>query len=74
MRDGNNDDEGEQREVRQYFAPLDDEPPTEARGATGGGFSRTFLIVTAIIFLLFPLVAYLVSTFHLAPSGLPRLP
>lgn len=71
MRDG---DTGEKREVRRYFEPLDDAPPTETRGATGGGFSRTFLIVTVLIFALFPLVAYLVSTYHLAPSGLPRLP
>lgn len=72
MRDGNTD---EQRKVRQYFEPLDDEPPLpDTRDATGGGLSRTFLIVTVLIFVLFPVVAYLVSHYHLAPSGLPHLP
>ncbi len=73
MRDGNGDNTGVRREVPQYFEPLDDESPTTRRG-TGGGFSRTFLIVTVLIFVLFPVVAYLVSTYHLAPGGLPRLP
>lgn len=73
MHDGDNDREGDRRAVRQYFEPLDDEPPQATRGATGG-FARTFLIVTVIIFVLFPVIAYLFSTYHLAPSGLPRLP